>query len=459
MKFNSKPIPEHKEVPLADDGRWEKIIEQWTTRDVPRETIKKNEGNACYVLSISYETDPVIRNAQLAEILNLVRAQGDHIVGDEIYHLSKTNPRTLLGKGVSRDIAARARASNADLLVLNAELTPSQMRNLEDNTGIAISDREGVILNVFLRHARTRRARIQVEIAQLGYLRPRIRGIGINMDQQAGGISGGKGPGETASELLARKIDGRLAALRKVQRKLERSSETQRQRRVSCKRIVLVGYTNAGKTSLMNALTAEALSARDMLFETLDTTTRYLSRHGGDVLISDTVGFIRRLPKRLLASFESTLEEICEASLLVIVVDVADYEWQEQVKTTLGMLKKLGVINLPRFYVFNKADCLPSIPNPHLLESLSEGHPFMLLSCRDEVAVLGFKKALLQCVHQEQKTVVLFIPYTATRIMSMIYKKCRVMRSYSAPEGLQLNIQVAPKVLGQIKRQLKELSK
>lgn len=160
------------------------------------------------------------------------------------------------------------------------------------------------------------------------------RGVGLDMDQQTGGMARARGPGETASELLARKLDGRLEELKKALRRLEQSGRTQRKRRDDCKRMVLVGYTNAGKTSLMNALTGARLSARDMPFETLDTTSRCLTRHGGDVVISDTVGFIRRLPDRLLGSFESTLAEVTEASLLVIVVDISDDERDLHAETT-----------------------------------------------------------------------------------------------------------------------------
>src|SRR6185312_3400407 len=174
--------------------------------------------------------------------------------------------------------------------------SPSQARNLEDAAGIPVADREAIILNVFLRHARTRRAKIQVEAAQLEYLRPRIRGVGLDMDQQTGGMARARGPGETASELLARKLDGRLLELHKALRRLDASGRTQRRMRAGCRRMALVGYTNAGKTSLMNALTGAGLSARDVPFETLDTTSRCLTRHGGDVIVSDTVGFIRRLP-------------------------------------------------------------------------------------------------------------------------------------------------------------------
>ena len=184
-------------------------------------------------------------------------------------------------------------------------------------------------------------AKIQVEIAHLEYLRPRIRGLGLNMDQQAGGVMGNRGAGETASELLARRLDHRLADLRQGLSKLKRQGANQRKQRTACHRIVLVGYTNAGKTSLMNALSAADGSARNMPFETLDTTTRCLTRHGGDVLLSDTVGFIRNLPKRLFTSFESTLAEIVEASLIAIVIDRSDPDWELHLETTEEMLDKL----------------------------------------------------------------------------------------------------------------------
>ncbi|MCL4160299.1 UNVERIFIED_CONTAM: hypothetical protein GTU68_038874 [Idotea baltica] len=399
----------------------------------------------------------MVRQAQLAEILNLVGAQGDRVVGEELYHLSKPDPRTLLGKGTSRDIAKRARECGANLLVLDAELTPSQMRNLEDVAGIPICDREAVILNVFLRHAKTRKAKIQVEIAQLEYLRPRIRGVGINMDQQIGGVKGGRGPGETASELLARKLDARLSELKKAQRKFEKGGETQRQQRDSCKRIVLIGYTNAGKTSLMNALTSESLSARDMPFETLDTTSRSLSRYGGDVLLSDTVGFIRRLPKRLLDSFESTLAEIREASLLVIVVDASDYELRQHLEATRKVLEKLEVRDTPCFYIFNKLDRISNTSENSNFEIMSNGHPFIALSSQDTKAVQQLKEMLLKTVRDDQKAVTLFVPYTASKTMSLIYGKCRILSNDSNEGGITFEIQGAPDVIKLIKDSLKEV--
>jgi GTP-binding protein HflX len=289
------------------------------------------------------------------------------------------------------------------MLVVDAELSPSQARNLEDATGIAICDRELVILNVFLRNARTRRARIQVEIAHLEYLRPRIRGLGLDMDQQAGGMVKARGPGETASELLARQLDGRLVELRKQLARLARSGDTQRKGREACSRIVLVGYTNAGKTSLMNALASAELSARDVPFETLDTTSRCLTRHGGDVILSDTVGFIRRLPPRLLESFESTLAEIVEASLVVVVVDASDPEWEMHLELTEAQITRLGAGQVPRFYVLNKLDRVATAPSPELLAGVGRGHGAMAVCSHDPAAMERLRAALIGLARKEHR--------------------------------------------------------
>lgn len=452
MKFHSEPVPEHEEVPLADDGRWEEIVETWSAKD---EAVSPEEARV-YVLSVSQSRDPLVQQAQLGEILSLVRAQGHTVVGHEVYYLSKPRPRTLIGKGTSRDVAARARILNATMLVLDAELSPSQMRNLEDEAGLPIGDREGVILNVFLRHARSRHARIQVEIARLEYLRPRIRGVGIDMDQQMGGVAGSRGPGETASELMARQLDGRLAELRKADSKLRRGDETRRRQRDECRQIALVGYTNAGKTSLMNALTGGDFSSADQPFETLDTVSRSLSRHGGQVLLSDTVGFIRRLPERLLASFESTLAEAREADLLAIVVDVSDYEWREHLTITLDLLERLGAGEVPRFFVFNKVDKVEQAPAVEVLESVSGGLPYRVLSSRDEGAVRALREALLARARGDFQEVSVLVPYGAGAVLDTIYGRCQVLKSEAEEEGLRLTVQGASSVIAGLLKQVEE---
>lgn len=455
LKFNSKPVSEHSEVPLADDGALEKLSLDWSARESPP-VVGDDEGSACYVVSVGSDRDPIARAAQLAEILALVQHQGGRVVGQELCDITEPNPRTLLGKGTAQAVAERARGCGATMLVLDAELSPSQTRNLEDATGIAVCDREAVILNVFLRHARTRRAKIQVEIAQLEYLRPRIRGVGLDMDQQTGGNKNARGPGETASELMARKLDGRLKELRSALASSETSSMTQRKQRSDCHRIALVGYTNAGKTSLMNALTGAGLAARDRPFETLDTTSRCLTRHGGEIVVSDTVGFIRRLPERLLASFASTLSELTEASLLALVIDLSDPEHELQLLTTLELLEKVGASGVPRFYVWNKVDRLSRPPDEEYLAELSDGHPFMALSSGDAAAVAELESKLIAAARVREVELDIRVPYAAAQTLSLIYANCRVLDTQANDTGLALRIVGASAAISRIKHSLKK---
>lgn len=458
MQFHSKSIEEHEEAPLADDGRWEELLAAWSDRREVRKGCGPASGtsNACYVVSVGARRSALEAEAQLAEILGLVQGQGDEVVGYGTCERKRPDPRTYLGRGAAEAIAERARACGADLLVVDAELSPSQLRNLEDMTGFSVSDREAVILNVFHRNAKTQQARIQVEIAHLEYLRPRIHGLGLDMDQQAGGVMSARGPGETASELLARRLDGRLAVLRKAFGRLRRAGETQRKGRDGCPRIVLVGYTNAGKTSLMNALTEAGLSARDAPFETLDTTSRALARHGGDVLISDTVGFIRRLPERLLASFQSTLAEIAEASLVVVVVDASDPELEMHTATTEAQLATLGAEETPRLYVYNKTDRLAAPLSQGRMKALSGGRPFVALSARAPEAVAELRARLIAAARSRDRSARVFVPYGAA-IFGEIYAQCRVSAEEAGEAGLSLTIEGEPHVVARIERECGEL--
>lgn len=457
MKFHSKPIAEHAEVPLADDGRWEAVVEHWTRREAPQRAAAP-QGNACYVLSIHRHSDPGDPHAQLAEIASLVETQGDRVVGTEMHELHKPDPRTLIRSGLAERIGTCARDCGADLLVVDAELTPSQTRNLEDAAGLPVSDREAVILNVFERHATTPRARAQVQLAHLEYLRPRIHGIGLNMDQQAGGIMGSRGSGETASELLARRLDDRLVELRRRLEQIKRSDAQRRQQRSRAFRVALTGYTNAGKTSLMNALCDAHLSARDRPFETLDTTTRCLTRHGSEVLLSDTVGFIRHLPDRLFASFESTLAEITEASLLLLVVDASDPEIEEHMQLTESVLTRLGAADLPRWVVFNKCDRLRQPLRAEELDRLAQGHEYSVLSALDGRATSSLREAILTASRERHAVRELFVPYERGDLYGRIYAQCRVLRTHAAPRGTQLLIEGSPSIVQAIARACRRTS-
>ena len=451
MKFESKPVKEHKEVPLADDGDLENLVENFRNRAARREG-SHSSPSGCYVVCVGDWSEDYSRDAQLAEIIGLVRAQGDRVVGSETIKQSGSDPATVLRSGKAKAAAERAVRLDAKMLIVDAELKPSQLRNLEDLTGMPVCDREGVILNVFLRHARTQTARIQVEIAHLSYLKPLICGLGVEKDQQAGGIMGGRGPGETASELLARRLDKRLAELKKVLRRVKVAGQSQRRKRDQCKRIALVGYTNAGKTTLMNNLASTELLAQDMPFVTLDTTVRCLTRHGGDVLLSDTVGFIRRLPNRLLASFETTLAELREATLIVPVVDASDPEWEMHLETTHKMLVTLGAEEIPRYYVFSKADRLESLPRKEVIDRVSSGHDYQFISNHDKAAIGELKETLLGRARADLRRTKVYVPFHASKAMETVYRSCRVMDTETKPNGLLFRLEAESYVIDEIKR-------
>ncbi len=458
MRIRSNPVEEHEEVPTADEGRWEDMIASWS-RHQRSEPPATPGQNSCYVVSVGTERSELRAKAQLAEILGLVEARGDRVVGQELRTQARPVPRSFLGTGVCAEVAEAAVQSGADMLVLDAALSPSQTRNLEELTGFAVCDREAVILAVFAKHARSRKARIQVEIANLQYLRPRIRGIGLDMDQQAGGIMGGKGSGETASELLARRLDGRLAKLRKAFEGIRRAGAQQRQRRRdSCRRIALVGYTNAGKSTLMNGLTHAEVSTRDRPFETLDTTSRALTRHGGDVLIGDTVGFIRNLPASLLDSFESTLAEISEADLLVIVLDASDPEWELHLQTTTEVLTRLEADEIDRCYVFNKIDKASAPPRPQQLKQACAEAPHFLLSALAPEAVAELREQLITLARRDHHTARLLVPYAAAEVIASIYSRCRVHDAATEDEGLRMHFSAPAHVVSQIRHALAEVT-
>ena len=451
MKIHSKPVEEHVEVPLADDGRWEAIVAHWQRREALPSGAAP-EANACYVLSVRRRGEAGDPHAQLAEIASLVRTQGDRVVGTELHELHRPDPRTLIRSGIADRIGTSARDAGADMLVVDAELTPSQTRNLEDATGLPVADREAVILNVFERHATTPRARAQVELAHLEYLRPRIHGIGLNMDQQAGGVMGSRGSGDTASELLARRLDDRLTELRRRLEQIARADAGRRQQRARAFRVALTGYTNAGKTSLMNALCRAELSVRDRPFETLDTTTRCLTRHGGDVLLSDTVGFIRRLPDRLFASFASTLAEITEASLLLVVVDVCDPELDDHLRLIESVLVRLGAAGVPRLVVFNKNDKLNAARPGDELARLARGHDHLAVSAHEPGAVDGLREAILGAARSRHAVRKVFVRYEQGELFGRIHAQCRVLGTRAAPRGTQLTIEGAPSIVAQLAR-------
>jgi len=292
----------------------------------------------------------------LAELRRLARTLGLEVTATLTQRRASFDPAAYLGSGKLDELARLVESGTADTILVDHEITPSQARNLEKHAGATVLDRTAVILEIFHRHARSRPARAQVEIVRLKYMAPRLREQGKGKGRQQGGI-GGKGAGESHLELDRRKIRDRIAQLTDELAELEEERRTQRARRADLARLALVGYTNAGKSTLMRGLTGSEVYVADKLFATLDTTVRALVPETHPrILVSDTVGFIKKLPHDLVASFKSTLDEALEASLLVHVVDASDPGHERQLEVTHAVLTEIGAGEVPRLLVFNKID-------------------------------------------------------------------------------------------------------
>jgi GTP-binding protein HflX len=297
-------------------------------------------------------------SGSMEELARLADTAGAPPVAHLVQRRGAISPSTFIGKGKVEEVKALAAEFKAEVAIFNDDLSPPQVRNLEKALQLRVIDRSELILDIFARRARTRESRLQVELAQLQYTLPRLTGMWTHLERQAGGI-GTRGPGETQLEVDRRKVRERIAKLKQQLEAVDRERETQRRRRRREFRVAIVGYTNAGKSTLFNKLTRAGVFVEDRLFATLDATTRQMVSPDRQVLLlTDTVGFIRKLPHHLVASFRSTLTEATEADLLLHVVDAADRERERQIVAVDGVLEELLKEPRPTWMVFNKSDCL-----------------------------------------------------------------------------------------------------
>ncbi|MCB9555231.1 MAG: GTPase HflX [Deltaproteobacteria bacterium] len=344
-------------------------------------------------------------------------------------------------------------AVHAGVVIFDQELTPSQLHNLEGATSAEVLDRSALILRIFARHARSREARLQVEIAQLKYLVPRLRVSSRGRDRQRGGI-GGKGAGESALELDRRRVRDRIAELEQELQVVATEANLRRGRRAEHQTVALVGYTNAGKSSLMRRLTASDVLVKDQLFATLDTTVRHLQpATRPPILISDTVGFIKKLPHDLVASFRSTLEEAKEATLLLHVIDAADPMWQQQRDVTLSVLAELGADNRPLLTVFNKIDLLA----PAAVDELTARHSAAVAISAlrpDDISALHAR--IVAFFERDMIEAELFVPYRLQRIVHVIHTTCRVLTQRHDDLGSTITVRAAAETVETLQRQLAE---
>jgi GTP-binding protein HflX len=340
----------------------------------------------------------------------------------------------------------------ATVVLVDHDLSPSQVRNLERATGAEVLDRSSVILSIFQRHARTREARIQVEIARLVYLAPRLREGGGGGDRQRGGI-GGKGAGESALELDRRRIRDRIAELRHELAQVQKESDVRRARRVERgDTVALVGYTNAGKSSWFRMLTAGEVYVADELFATLDTTVRALAPETKPrILVSDTVGFIERLPHDLVASFRSTLEEARDASLLVHVVDASDPAFRAQFEVTRRVLREIGANDAPALLLLNKVDRVDDATREGLLAEFPDA---MQVSARSAQDLARVRQRIIEHFERGMRDEELFIPYAKQALVHRVHESARVIDERHDDEGTHFRVRAPAAILNRLRAEL-----
>jgi GTP-binding protein HflX len=312
----------------------------------------------------------------LEELGRLAETAGAEVSGRVVQRGRKIDPVTYIGKGKAYEIKELIESTESDLAIFDDELSPSQARNLEELFGVQVLDRTELILDIFARHARTTESKFQVQLAQLEYLLPRLKNMWVHLSRIRGGI-GLRGPGETQLETDRRLIQKQITFLKRKLQKIEKQHHVRLAGRVKAYTFALVGYTNAGKSSLLRALTGSDVLVRDQLFSTLDTTTRKLELDGHDVLFSDTVGFISRLPHDLVASFKATLEEVVCADHLLLVVDVSNAHFAERIKVVEKVLEQIGAGKVERTLVFNKTDL---VTGPEMLFRAADAWPEAVFS-------------------------------------------------------------------------------
>jgi GTP-binding protein HflX len=358
-----------------------------------------------------------------------------------------------LGPSHAPQLANGAPMELAEHVVFDCELSPSQLRNLEKATAAKALDRTGVIIEIFSRHAKTRAAKLQVEIARLTYVAPRLRETSGEDDRGSAGGIGGKGAGESSLELDRRAIRDRIKALKDEFAAIDQEQDTRRSRRSQENTVALVGYTNAGKSSLMRALTGSDVYVADKLFATLDTTVRMLHPETTPrILVSDTVGFIKKLPHNLVASFRSTLDEAGNASLLLFIVDASDPEFRSQLTVTQKVLEELGVKDVESFLILNKIDRLPAEEVVFLKREFPKA---ITLSALNPVHIAELRETLIRHFEAKMRDEAVLVPYESQGIIGEIREKAKVLNETYDENGVTLRILAPAEFVERIKAKIK----
>ena len=376
----------------------------------------------------------------LAELARLAETDGADVVLTMMQRLEAPVPKTFIGKGKVEELCANVRSLGADVVIFDDELTPSQQSNLERAVGepVKIIDRTALILDIFGVHARTREGRLQVQLAQLQYVLPRLRGMWSHLvgEQTRGGIGSRFGQGESQLEVDRRLIRSRISTLRRELDQLDRRRRVQSKARwdSGVYRVALVGYTNAGKSTLLNRLTGSDVYARDELFATLDPTTRALVLdEGRKITVTDTVGFIQKLPTTLVESFKSTLAEVSAADLVLLVADASDPHLELEMAAVREILEEIGASETRRVEVLNKSDLV----SPDDLRALVASHPdAQVISAREGTGLRGLLYRIAREASEDSVSLTVLVPYEKGLLMKMVHERCQVMRESYVQGGL-----------------------
>ncbi len=375
----------------------------------------------------------------LAELGRLAETAGATVVASYSQKKDKPDAAFFFGKGKVDEIGMAVQDLEADLLIVDEEITPSQQHNLERMLGLKVLDRTALILDIFAQRARSQAGKLQVSLAQLKYQLPRLGGQGLVLSRLGGGI-GTRGPGETKLEVDRRRIYGRIHDIEEELKKLSGHRRLHRSRRkeANIPLVALVGYTNAGKSTLLNALTGSDVFAEDKLFATLDPTTRHkLLPDGQEILLTDTVGFIQKLPHSLVSAFHATLEEVTEADLLLHVVDCSNESAELQIGSVTEVLRELGAVEKPTLFVFNKCD---NLDNEHLRSKLSRDREGVFVSARDGVNLDALLDRISESVRQDKLFMRLQIPFTDGAAAALLHEVAVIQKTEYNEQGTLMEV-------------------
>jgi GTP-binding protein HflX len=388
-------------------------------------------------------TEGTVKDAEnsMEELAALAETAGSTVLDALIQRRDKPDPATFIGSGKVSELKGIVKSTGADTVVCDGELSPSQLRNLEDKVKVKVVDRTALILDIFAQHAKSKEGKAQVELAQMSYMLPRLRGWGDSLSRQAGGI-GGRGPGETKIEVDRRRIRDKMAKLRREINAMKTARDTKRQerRRNSIPSVAIAGYTNAGKSSLLNRLTNAGVLVQNALFATLDPTVRRAETHDGRVYtLSDTVGFVKHLPHDLIDAFKSTLEEVSGADVIVHVVDGSHPDPLGQIKAVRGVIAEIGGEKIPEIIALNKAD----IADPEVMALVMRAEPDAYpISVHTGAGIAELVRAIETSLPRPRIEVRTVLPYDRGDLVSQIHEHGEILSEEYLPEGTSLHAMV-----------------